>query len=62
MSLLTHALVVYLPVLQSAFHTVALPAFDWALATAVASTLLIVTEIAKLAMRAPHRGALAPQP
>jgi len=61
-SLLTHVLVVYVPVLQTAFHTVALSAFDWAVATVVASTLLIVTEIAKLAMRAPQRGALARQP
>ncbi len=61
-SLLTHVVVVYVPVLQSAFHTVALSAFDWAVATAVASTLLIVMEITKLVMRAQGHGALARQP
>jgi Ca2+-transporting ATPase len=63
LSLLTHVLVVYVPVLQSAFHTVALSTFDWAVATVVASTLLLVMEIAKLAMRGERRAVLtAPQP
>jgi Ca2+-transporting ATPase len=62
LSLLTHVLVVYLPVLQSAFHTAALSAFDWAVATAVASTLLIAMEIAKLAMRGERPAVTAPQP
>jgi len=62
LSLLTHVLVVYVPVLQSAFHTVALSAFDWAIATVVASTLLIGMEIAKLATRAQHGGALVRAP
>jgi Ca2+-transporting ATPase len=55
-------LVVYVPFLQNAFHTVALSAFDWAVATAVASTLLVAMESVKLAMRAQHRAAFpAPQ-
>jgi Ca2+-transporting ATPase len=62
LSLLTHVLVVYVPFLQNAFHTVALSAFDWAVATAVASTLLVAMESVKLAMRAQHRAAFpAPQ-
>jgi Ca2+-transporting ATPase len=61
LSLATHVLVVYVPVLQSAFHTVALSAFDWAVATAVASTLLVVMETAKLVTRMRAGGALATQ-
>ncbi len=51
LSLLTHVLVIYVPVLQTAFHTVALSAFDWVIATAVATTLLVVLELGKLAVR-----------
>ena len=51
LSLFTHVLVIYLPFLQTAFHTVALTWFDWAVATAVAATLLIIVELIKLAMR-----------
>jgi Ca2+-transporting ATPase len=54
LSLLTHVLVVYVPVLQIAFHTVPLSAFDWAIATGVASLLLFVVEAGKLAMRTGH--------
>ena len=63
LSLFTHVLVIYVPVLQTAFHTVALSALDWAIATGVASTLLIVMEMVKLALRTERRGALhrAPQ-
>ena len=50
-SLLTHVLVIYLPVLQAAFHTVALSATDWLVATGVASTLLIGMELAKMVLR-----------
>jgi Ca2+-transporting ATPase len=64
LSLFTHVLVIYLPVLQAAFHTVALSAFDWAIATAVASTLLVVMELTKATLRMERQGALrrAPQP
>ena len=41
LSLFTQVLVIYVPFLQAAFHTIALSAFDWMIATAVASTLLI---------------------
>jgi Ca2+-transporting ATPase len=51
LSLLAHVLAVHVPVLQSAFHTVALSAFDWSVAFAVAATLLLVMEAAKLALR-----------
>lgn len=47
-SALLHALVVYVGPLQSAFDTVALAPIDWAIATAVAASVLVVMEIAKL--------------
>ncbi len=50
-SLFTHVLVIYVPVLQAAFHTVALSAPDWLVATGVAATLLIGMELAKLTLR-----------
>ena len=51
-SLGTHILVIYLPALQAAFHTVPLSLRDWAVATGVASTLLFAMEGAKIALRA----------
>jgi P-type Ca2+ transporter type 2C len=51
LSLLTHALVIYVPVLQAAFHTVPLTGFDWAVATGVASLLLFGMEAVKLVVR-----------
>jgi len=50
-SLLTHVLVIYVPLLQTAFHTMALSAFDWLVATGVAATLLVAMELAKLVLR-----------
>jgi Ca2+-transporting ATPase len=47
----THILVVYVPVLQTAFHTVPLSMTDWLVATAVSSTLLIAMELAKIVLR-----------
>ena len=55
LSLFTHMLVVYTPVLQAAFHTMALSAADWLIATAVAASLLAVVELAKLVLRAERR-------
>jgi Ca2+-transporting ATPase len=52
LSLLTHVAVVYAPFLQTAFHTVPLSPGDWVVATAVASTLLIASEVVKLWLRA----------
>jgi len=59
LSLFTHLLVVYVPFLQAAFHTVALSAFDWMIATVVASSLLIVMELAKWVLRMRNPGAHA---
>jgi Ca2+-transporting ATPase len=44
-------LIIYAPVAQAAFHTVALSWSDWAIATAVSSTLLWALEIAKPFLR-----------
>jgi Ca2+-transporting ATPase len=52
LSLFTHVLVIYVPFLQTAFHTVALSSFDWLVATGVAATLLIGMEMVKSALRA----------
>ena len=51
LSLFTHVLVIYVPVLQAAFHTVALSTFDWLIAIGVAATLLIGMELAKSVLR-----------
>jgi len=51
LSLFTHVLVIYVPVLQAAFHTVALSTFDWLIAVGVAATLLIGMELAKSVLR-----------
>jgi Ca2+-transporting ATPase len=59
LSLFTHVLVIYVPFLQTAFHTVPLSSFDWAVATCVASTLLIGMELIKLALRTTRRTAPA---
>ena len=50
-SLATHILVVYVPVLQAAFHTVPLSLRDWLIATAVAATLLLLMELLKAGIR-----------
>ncbi len=57
LSLVTHALVIYVPFLQVAFHTVALSGRDWLVAAGVASVLLIGMELFKLALRAKRRAA-----
>jgi Ca2+-transporting ATPase len=51
-ALAAHVLVIYVPVLQMAFHTVPLSMTDWLVATAVSSTLLIAMELAKIVLRA----------
>jgi Ca2+-transporting ATPase len=56
-SLITHVLVIYVPFLQVAFHTVELSARDWLIATAVAATLLVVMEVFKLMLRPKHGAA-----
>ena len=59
LSLFMHVLVIYVPFLQTAFHTVPLTAFDWAVATGVASVLFIGMELVKLALRAKRTAAAA---
>ena len=61
LSLFTHVLVIYVPFLQVAFHTVALSVLDWLVATAVASTLLIVMEVAKFVWRGQRRHTISEQ-
>jgi Ca2+-transporting ATPase len=51
LSLIMHVLVVYVPFMQIAFHTVALSLADWIIATAVAATLLVIMELVKLGVR-----------
>jgi hypothetical protein len=51
LSLLTHVLVIYVPVLQTAFHTVPLSVVDWGVATGVAAILLLLMELSKLGLR-----------
>jgi P-type Ca2+ transporter type 2C len=46
-----HVLVIYVPFMQMAFHTVPLSITDWLVATAVSSTLLIAMELAKIVLR-----------
>jgi Ca2+-transporting ATPase len=55
LSLFTHVLVIYVPFLQTAFHTVPLSLWDWAIATGLASTLLIGMEIVKFVLRIERR-------
>jgi P-type Ca2+ transporter type 2C len=50
-SLSTHVLVIYVPFLQTAFHTVALSATDWLVVTGVSATLLVIVELVKLVLR-----------
>lgn len=49
LSILLHAAVIYLPVLQKAFSTVSLSLSDWLFCTVVASSVLWVRELTKLA-------------
>ena len=60
LSLFTHVLVIYVPFLQTAFHTVALSATDWLIATIVASTLLVAVELVKVVKRMDRTRASAP--
>jgi Ca2+-transporting ATPase len=56
-SLFTHVLVIYVPFLRAAFHTVPLSAQDWVVATAVAASLLLLIEAVKLFLRIERRSA-----
>src|SRR5262245_17412843 len=57
-SLGTHLLVIYVPALQTAFHTVALSAADWLVAIGVSAVLLVIVEAAKLGLRSRRRTAM----
>jgi P-type Ca2+ transporter type 2C len=59
LSLFMHVLVIYVPFLQTAFHTVPLSARDWAIATGVAATLLVGMELVKVVLRMERRAAPA---
>jgi magnesium-transporting ATPase (P-type) len=50
-SLGAHVLVIYVPFLQMAFHTVPLSMTDWLIATLASSTLLFGMEAAKIVLR-----------
>ena len=55
-----HVLVIYVPFLQTAFHTVPLNVRDWAVATGVASVLLIGMELCQtVGARQAHRRPMA---
>jgi Ca2+-transporting ATPase len=51
-SLSTHVIVIYVPFLQTAFHTVALSATDWLVVTGVSATLVVIVELVKVVLRA----------
>jgi hypothetical protein len=50
-------LVIYVPFLRTAFHTVPLTGSDWMIATGVAATLLVAIEALKLVVRLQNRTA-----
>jgi hypothetical protein len=54
-----HVAVIYVPALRAAFHTAPLSAFDWLVSIAVASTLLLAMEFAKMVLRAKRPDPLA---
>ena len=55
LSLLLHAAVLYVPVLQEAFSTVGLSASDWLVCGTVASSVLWVCELSKMVTRTRQR-------
>lgn len=52
LSLLLHVCVIYIPFLQNAFSTVALSLSDWCFCAAIASSVLWLRELSKVAIRA----------
>ena len=54
LSLLLHAAVLYIPVLQEAFSTTRLSATDWLICAAMASSVLWVRELSKMITRKRH--------
>jgi Ca2+-transporting ATPase len=61
LSLFAHALVIYVPVLQTAFRTVSLTMTDWLVTTTIAAMLIVLTELVKLVLRMKSQPALAVQ-
>ena len=59
LSLFAHALVIYVPVLQTAFSTVSLTMTDWLVTTTIAAMVIVLTELVKLVLRMKSRPALA---
>jgi Ca2+-transporting ATPase len=57
LSLFMHMLVIYLPILRTAFHTVPLTLNDWLIAAAIGSTLLVAVELTKVVLRGRRRAA-----
>jgi P-type Ca2+ transporter type 2C len=59
LSLFMHVLVIHVPFLQTAFHTMPLSLGDWLIAAAVGAVLLVVMELVKalrkIERRAPAR-------
>ena len=55
LSLGMHVLVIYVPVMRTAFETVPLTLADWGVAMAVGATLLLATETAKIGLRRTDR-------
>ena len=55
LSLLLHAAVLYIPILQEAFSTTSLSVGDWLVCAAVASTVLWVRELSKMIARTNDR-------
>ena len=55
LSLLLHAAVLYIPILQEAFSTTSLSVGDWVVCGAVASTVLWVRELSKMIARSNDR-------
>ena len=59
LSLFMHMLVIYVPVLRTAFHTVPLTLNDWLIAAGIGATLLVAVELAKIVLRGRRRAAPA---
>jgi magnesium-transporting ATPase (P-type) len=59
LSLFAHTLIIYVPVLQTAFRTVSLTMTDWLVTTAIAAMLIVLTELIKLVLRIKSRPAPA---
>lgn len=55
LSLLLHAMVIYVPFLQNAFSTVRLSLSDWLRCVAVASSVLWLRELSKIVVRATNK-------